>query len=69
VLGRSIGFPESHEGSGFGAALLGMEALGIIDSIDVAADHIRIADVVAPDEQAAATYQELLPRFEELSEQ
>jgi gluconokinase len=69
VLGRPIGFPESHEGSGFGAALLGMEALGIIDSIDVAADHIRIADVVAPDEQAAATYQELLPRFEELSEQ
>ena len=29
----SIGFPASPEGSGFGAALLGMEALGIIESM------------------------------------
>jgi gluconokinase len=69
VLGRPIGFPESHEGSGFGAALLGLQALGAIESLDVAADLVRIADVVEPDPQAAATYRELLPRFEELSAQ
>jgi len=69
VLGRPIGFPESHEGSGFGAALLGLQALGEIDSFEVAADHIRIADVVEPDPDAAATYRELLPRFEELAAQ
>jgi gluconokinase len=69
VLGRPIGFPEGHEGSGFGAALLGLQALGEIESFDVAADRLRIADVVEPDPQAAATYQELLPRFEELSAQ
>jgi gluconokinase len=69
VLGRSIGFPESHEGSGFGAALLGLQALGEIESIDVAADHIRIADTVEPDADAAATYAALLPRFGELAAQ
>ena len=46
-----------------------MQALGAIDSIEVAADHIRIADVVKPDPEAAATYQELLPRFEQLAGQ
>jgi gluconokinase len=69
VLGRPIGFPERHEGSGFGAALLGLQALGEIESLDVAADRLRIAEVVEPDPQAAATYHELLPRFEELSAQ
>jgi len=69
VLGRPIGFPEGHEGSGFGAALLGLQALGEVESIDVAADHIRIADVVEPDPRAAAIYHELLPRFEALADQ
>ena len=69
VLGRSIGFPESHEGSGFGAALLGLQALGEIESIDVAADRIRIADTVEPDADVGAIYHELLPRFEELAAQ
>jgi len=69
VLGRPIGFPERHEGSGFGAALLGLRALGEIDSLDVAAEQVRIAEVVEPDPRAAATYRELLPRFEELARQ
>ncbi|SCG18212.1 hypothetical protein GA0070610_4552 [Micromonospora echinofusca] len=33
-------FPAGHEGSGFGAALLGMQALGLIPSVDVAADLV-----------------------------
>jgi gluconokinase len=68
VLGRPIGFAEHGEGSGFGAALLGMQALGMIESLDVAADLVRIADVVAPDPEAAARYDELLPVFGSLYE-
>lgn len=61
-----IGFPESSEGSGFGAALLGMEALGMIDSIEVAADLVPVADVTRPVAEDAGVYAELLPVFERL---
>jgi gluconokinase len=60
VLGRPIGFPESHEGSGFGAALLGLHALGEVESLDVAADLVQIAHVVEPDARAAAVYRDIL---------
>jgi gluconokinase len=66
ALGMAIGFPAGHEGSAFGAALLGMEALGIVPSIDVAADLVTIDDVVEPDPDAAATYARQLPIFEQL---
>jgi gluconokinase len=62
VLGLPIGFPEGHEGSGFGAALLGMEALGLA-GIDRAAELIRIDDVLQPDPDAAATYARMRPTF------
>jgi gluconokinase len=68
VLRQPIGFAEQREGSGFGAALLGMHALGMIESLDVAADLVRIADVVEPDPAAAARYDELLPIFGSLYE-
>ena len=51
TLGMPIGFPRGHEGSAFGAALVGMEALGLVESIGVAADLVRIEDVVEPDER------------------
>jgi gluconokinase len=62
VLGLPIGFPEGREGSGFGAALLGMEALGL-GSIDRAAELIRIDEVLQPDPAAAATYARMRPTF------
>jgi gluconokinase len=68
VLDQPIGFPEHHEGSGFGAALLGMHVLGEIESLDVAADIVQIADVVEPEAVAAARYDELLPVFASLYE-
>ena len=37
ALGMPIGFAAGHEGSAFGAALLGMEALGLVEGIDRAA--------------------------------
>ncbi len=66
VFGRSIGFPAGHEGSSFGAALLGMQALGLIDSIDVAVDLVGIEETIRPDVAAAATYRSLLPVFSSL---
>ena len=67
VLGSPIGFPEQAEGSAFGAALLGLVALGELDTLDRAAELVRIAQVVEPDPAAAARYRELLPAFDRLS--
>jgi gluconokinase len=49
VLGLAIQRPADAQGSGLGAALLGMEALGIIDSIDVAADLVQLVEETEPD--------------------
>jgi gluconokinase len=66
ALGMPVGFPRGHEGSAFGAALLAMEALGLVESIDVAADLVRIEEVVEPDAGEAATYAAALPVFADL---
>ncbi|MEU2613008.1 gluconokinase [Micromonospora sp. NPDC007271] len=66
VLGMPVSFPAGHQGSSFGAALLGMQALGLISSIEVAADLVRIDETVRPDPASAATYAALLPLFSEL---
>jgi gluconokinase len=63
-----LGRPESPEGSGFGAALLGMEALGLVESIDVAADLVPVDSVTEPDPAAARVYADLLPIFAGLYE-
>jgi gluconokinase len=66
ALAMAVGFPEGHEGSAFGAALVGMEALGLIDTIEVASELVTIRDVVEPDPQAAAVYARRLPIFDGL---
>jgi gluconokinase len=67
TLGLPVGYPESHQGSAFGAAIIGMRALGLVDSLQVAAD---LAPVTAVDEpsDAAAVYARLLPLYDELYE-
>jgi len=66
VLGMEIGFARGHEGTSFGAALLGMQALGLIEGIEVAADLVEVESTVRPDATAAATYAALLPVFAEV---
>jgi gluconokinase len=66
ALGMPIGFAAGHEGSAFGAALLAMDALGLVDGIERAAQLVEIADVVEPEAGAAAIYAELLPTFASL---
>ena len=63
ALGMPVGFPHGHEGSAFGAALVGMEALGLVESIEVAADLVRLEEVVEPDDDEAETYAAALPVF------
>ena len=68
VLGMDIRFPGGHEGSGLGAALLGMKALGLLPSLEAAADLVQIKETVRADPAAAATYAALLPVFSGLYE-
>jgi gluconokinase len=60
TLNMDIGFAAGHEGSSFGAALLGMDALGLA-SIDLAASLVRIQERTVPDPAASEIYGELLP--------
>ena len=66
ALGMPVGFPRGHEGSAFGAALLGMEALGVIASFDRAAELIAVDETRTPDPDAAAVYADMLPIFDAL---
>src|SRR3954452_7367045 len=66
VLGLPVGFPDNHHGSGFGAALLGMEALGLIETIERAAELVAIDEVLEPDPDAAAAYAAMRPTFDAL---
>jgi len=68
ALGTPIGFPATHESSAFGAALVGMEALGMIDSFEAGADMLPLEQVIEPDPEEAKVYAELLPRFERIGE-
>lgn len=66
TFGMPVEFAREQEGSGFGAALLGMEAIGLIESIDVVTDMVQIEETVRPQPAAAAVYASLLPVFAEL---
>jgi gluconokinase len=67
ALGQDVGFPAGHQGSGFGAALLGLEALGAIPSFERAAELIRVDETLTPAPEAAATYAAMLPIFDGLA--
>lgn len=54
---------EGQQGSGHGAAILGMAALGLIDTIEDAAVATRVVRSVAPEPDAAAVYAALRPIF------
>src|SRR5262249_24543413 len=63
VLGMAIGYPAGHEGSAFGAALVGMQALGIVDSIDHVAQLVGFEGVGGPERGGAAISARMLPPF------
>ncbi len=69
VLGMPVHFPAGHDGSSFGAALLGMEALELVGSIDLATDLVQVTSTVTPDDDTTALYAELRPVFARLFDQ
>lgn len=68
IFGREISFPESHESSCWGAALLGMKALGAIDSLDTAKDMTKIATHQTPRQENLGVYRDLNGIFGRLYE-
>jgi gluconokinase len=63
VLGHPIGYPRSPQGSALGAAVLGMRALGWVDTLDAAAGMAPVVECDDPDPDNAALYAGLLPVF------
>ena len=68
ALGMPVGFAGSDQGSALGAALLGMQALGLVESIDVAADLVTVDSTTHPRPAESAVYASLLPVFTGLYE-
>jgi gluconokinase len=68
AFGRPVGFAASPEGSSLGAALLGMVTLGLLDSLDQAADLVRVTHSEQPDPTEAEIYARLLPIFDDAYE-
>jgi gluconokinase len=63
VLGHPIGYPRSAQGSAFGAAVVGMRALGWVDTLEVAGELAPVVERDSPDPENAALYARLLPLF------
>ena len=68
VYGREIVFPESYESSCLGAALLGMKALDVVDSLEAADEITQTSTQHQPDESATAVYKGLIEIFGRLYE-
>ncbi len=66
VFDREVVVPESIESSCFGAAMLGLYALGEIESLDDVAALVGSTHRHTPDARAAATYARLAPVFASL---
>jgi gluconokinase len=66
VLGMPIGFAEREQGAALGAALLGMVALGALDSIESAAATVQVAQETRPDPAAVSLYGRQRMSFTEL---
>ncbi len=69
VFDRTVVVPESIESSCFGAAMLGLFALGLMASLDDVAPLIGVTHTHLPDAQAAAVYKRLAPIFAALPRQ
>jgi gluconokinase len=66
VYGREIVFPESYESSCWGAALLGMKAVGVIDPLDAADEMAQISTRHQPEKDNVAVYEKLMGIFTRL---
>jgi gluconokinase len=68
AFARPVGFASSPEGSSLGAALLGMATIGMLDSLDRAADIVQVTRQERPDRGDSEAYARLLPIFDDAYE-
>lgn len=59
VIGREINVPDVDEGAAYGAAVMGLYALGELESLDKASDLIGIRHTYYPNTQNKASYDRL----------
>jgi len=63
VFDREVVVPESFESSCLGAAVLGLYALGHVDSLDVVSGMVGATHRHTPNPKNAALYRQLLPVY------
>ncbi|MFD1485494.1 gluconokinase [Lacticaseibacillus baoqingensis] len=61
IFEREVTIPASFESSALGAAVIGMQALGMIDSLDAVAEMVGATNVHQPNVQTFDAYRALLP--------
>ena len=64
ALDLPVRVADSPEGTGLGAVLLGMHAVGALPDLDAATALVAVHDPVEPDPEAAAVYRRLRPLVE-----
>lgn len=64
ALDLPVGVADSPEGTGLGACLLGLHALGALPDLDVAAELVAVDEAVLPDPHDVAVYRRLRPLVE-----
>jgi gluconokinase len=66
LFGREVLVPEVYEGSGFGAAVLGMYAVGAISDLSEVQSLVQIADRHQPNLQLTQTYHQLFEIYQRI---
>ncbi|TPE44207.1 gluconokinase [Pontibacter mangrovi] len=66
VTGKKVQLTETPEGSAFGAAIMGMYALGLLPSLEAAESMIRVCRTFEPHPERGQVYGKLFAVFEEL---
>ncbi|OKL39729.1 gluconokinase [Pontibacter flavimaris] len=66
VTGKKVQLTEIREGSAFGAAIMGMYALGLLPSLEAAESMIRVRRTLEPDQKNHETYARSYAIFESL---
>ncbi len=68
VFGMPVDLTDGQQGSGYGAAILGMLALGLVDDLDVAAGATAVVGTVTPVPSNVAVYDTLRPVYDHLAD-
>ena len=66
VFNKEVHLTDTHEGSAFGAAIMGMYALGLISDLEEAKDMVRVRQTFVPDPKLHARYMQNYAQFDAL---